>query len=82
MSILAKLGSVSQLKELLTDENLEYLDQVLTILLTPVHPAYNAVWLRFQEFHPNDRHNMNFTKATNALVRLHTFIKQSKKGNA
>jgi len=82
MSILSKLGAVSQLKELLTAENLEYLDKVLTVMLTPSHEAYNAFWIRFQETFGGDKGNAHFTKAATALQRLHAFVQQAKRGGA
>jgi len=78
MGILGGLGALTKLKELLTPTNIEYLDVVLGILLTPGTGEYNAFWLCFQRKQGGDPTNKHFTMAASALQRLHAVVKEQR----
>ena len=80
MGLLDGIGSLSKLKNLLTEENIKYLDNVLSLLLTPSGKVYNAFWLEFQRQCGGDPGNQHFTKAAGALTQLHAVVKDQQRG--
>lgn len=77
MSIVGALGSLGKLKPLLSGNNLEYLDLILTILRTPNTEAYNVFWTAFKKAvgeNPQEHHNA----AWNGLGALHKVVREQK----
>lgn len=76
--MLGKLKNLSKLKQLLTRENLGYLDITLAILTSKeFDPAYSAFWKQFATKFP---HPEAAKRAWTSLAELHKYVRQELNG--
>jgi hypothetical protein len=76
--MLGKLKNLSKLKQLLTRENLGYLDITLAILTSKeFDPAYSAFWRQFATKFP---HPEAGKRALLGLIELHKYVRQELNG--
>lgn len=77
MSLFGALGSLSKLKPLLSGQNLEYLDVILTALTDSKSKIYGAFWSDFKSRYgaqADDAHN----QAWAGLRKLHEVVREQK----
>jgi len=71
------IGTITKLKALFTDQNLKYLETILSILTTPGTTLYSKFWGEFMETHPG---NDNYESAWNGLSKLLDTVRTQLRG--